>query len=112
MALQELEIEQNVKSMAWCRLHPLRQQRKFGVKEWVKKHLQSLARVLVQLVGKEATALPGIIGSIVSWLLNLLAKTVGWLAKNLRAAALAVGGILFVAARDWLDSPERKPKTE
>ena len=75
---------------------------KGGIKEWVKKHLQSLGRVLAKLAGKAAGALPGIIGSIVSWLLNLLAKTAGWLAENLWAVVLAFGGLLLVAAREWI----------
>ena len=50
---------------------------KGGLKEWTKKHLQALGRMLAQLAGKAAAALPGLIGSIVSWLLNLVSKTVG-----------------------------------
>ena len=73
-----------------------------GVKEWVKKHLQSLGRLLGNLAGKAAAALPGIIGSVVSWLLTLLAKTTGWLAENLWAVVVAVGSLLLVAARGWL----------
>ena len=41
---------------------------KSGLKEWVEKHLQALVRTLADLAGKAAAALPGIIGSIVSWL--------------------------------------------
>ena len=52
---------------------------KGNLKEWVKKHLQALA----SLAGKAAAVLPGIIGSIVSWVLNTLGKTVTWLAENL-----------------------------
>ena len=73
---------------------------KGGVKEWLKKHLQSLGRILAKLAGKAAAALPGIIGSIVSWLLSLLGKTAVWLAGNLWAVLLAVGGLLLVAARE------------
>ena len=75
---------------------------KGGIREWVKKHLQSLGRVLAKLAGKAAGALPGIIGSIVSWLLNLLAKTAGWMAENLWAVVLSFGGLLLVAAREWI----------
>lgn len=75
---------------------------KGGLKEWVKKHLQALGHALAKLAGKAAAALPGIIGSLVSWLLNLLAKTTGWLAENLWALVLTVGGLLLVAARGWL----------
>ena len=75
---------------------------KAGLKEWTKKHLQALGRMLAQLAGKAAAALPGIIGSIVSWLLNLLSKTAGWLAGNLWALVVAIGGLLLVFAREWL----------
>ena len=40
---------------------------KSGLKEWVKKKLQALGRALVNLAGKAAAALAGIIGSIISW---------------------------------------------
>ena len=75
---------------------------KAGLKEWTKKHLQALGRMLAQLAGKAAAALPGIIGSIVSWLLNLLSKTAGWLAGNLWALVVAIGGLLLVFARERL----------
>ena len=52
---------------------------KDNLKEWVKKHPQALAN----LAGKAAAALPVIIGSIVSWLLDTLGKTATWLAVNL-----------------------------
>ena len=81
---------------------------KGGAKEWLKKHLQSLGRILAKLDGKAAAALPGIIGSIVSWLLSLLGKTAVWLSSNLWAVLLAVGGLLLVAAREWL--LPKKPK--
>ena len=81
---------------------------KGGVKEWLKKHLQSLGRILAKLAGKAAAALPGIIRSIVSWLLSLLRKTAVWLSSNLWAVLLAVGGLLLVAAREWL--LPKKPK--
>ena len=75
---------------------------KAGLKEWAKKHFQALGRMLAQLAGKAAAALPGIIGSIVSWLLNLLSKTAGWLAGNLWALVVAIGGLLLIFAREWL----------
>ena len=81
---------------------------KGGAKEWIKKQLQSLGRILAKLAGKAAAAFPRIIGSIVSWLLSLLGKTAVWLSSNLSAVLLAVGGLLLVAAREWLLS--KKPK--
>ncbi len=86
---------------------------KGGVREWIKKNLQSLGRVLAKLASKAATTLPGIIGSIVSWLLTLLGKTAGWLAKNLWAIVVVVGGLLLVAAHEWLVAElPKKPKHE
>ena len=75
---------------------------KGGLREWVKKYLHALGRVLAKLAAKAGAALPGIIGSVVGWLLNLLSKTAGWLASNLWALMLAVGSILIITAREWL----------
>jgi hypothetical protein len=71
---------------------------KGGLREWAKKTLQALGRILAKLAGKAAAALPGIIGSIVSWLLGTLGKAAGWLAEHMWALAVAVGGLLFLAA--------------
>ena len=79
-----------------------------GVKEWIKKHLQALGRALANLAGTAAAALPGIIGSIVSWLLSTLGKAATWLADNVWALVIGVGALLLVAARDWLS--QRQPK--
>ena len=73
-----------------------------GLKEYIKKHLQALGRALAKLAGKAAAALPGIIGSIVSWLLTLLGKTAGYFAENIWAMVLAVGGLLLIAAKNYL----------
>ena len=75
---------------------------KGGLREWVKKHLKSLGRLLARSAGKAAAALPGIIGSIVSWLLGTLGKAAGWLAEHVWALAVAAGGLLFLAAREFL----------
>ena len=81
---------------------------KGGVKEWIKKHLQALGRALASLAGKAAAALPGIIGSIVSWLLSALGKAATWLADNVWALVIGVGALLFTTARDRLS--QRQPK--
>ena len=83
---------------------------KSGVKEWVKKQLQALGRLLVKLAGKALDALPGIIGSVVSWLLSTASKAVGWLAEHTWAIFVAIGGLLLIAAREWLT--KHKPKGE
>ncbi|CAG2222572.1 unnamed protein product [Mytilus edulis] len=48
--------------------------------------------------GKLAAALPGIIGSIVSWLLSATKDVVNWFANNLWALLILVVGLLFTAA--------------
>ena len=40
------------------------------IKDWIKKQLSNLGKLLAKLAGKAAEALPGIIGAIVSWLLS------------------------------------------
>lgn len=82
---------------------------KGGIREWAKKTLQALGRALANLAGKAAAALPGIIGSIVSWLLSTLGKAASWLADHLWAIVLAVGGLLLMSAQEWLTKkPQRR----
>ena len=56
-----------------------------GVREWVKKHLKAVSLLLGKLADKALAALPGIIGSIISWVLNRATEVVGWLSQNLWA---------------------------
>ena len=76
---------------------------KEGVKDWVKKQLQNLARLLANLAGKAAAALPGVIGSIVSWLLSATGKVVNWFGNNLWALVVLVVGFLYAAAKEWIN---------
>ena len=64
-------------------------------KSWIKKQLEKFANALKKLGISAVGALPGVIGSILSWILNLLSKTVGWLAENLWALFLSVGAIIY-----------------
>ena len=41
-----------------------------GLKEWVRSKLKALASLLGKLGMKAAEALPGVIGGIISWILN------------------------------------------
>ena len=75
---------------------------KGSLREWAKKTLQALGRALAKLAGKAAEALPGIIGSIVSWLLSTLGKAASWMAENLWAMVIAISGLLLVTAREWI----------
>ena len=66
-----------------------------GVKEWLRNKLKALASLLGRLGMKAAEALPGIIGAIISWVLNRAKEVVGWLSLNLWALAVGVGGLLY-----------------
>ena len=78
-----------------------------GVKEWVKKQLHNLAKLLANLAGKAAAALPGIIGAIVSLLLSATGKVVNWFGNNLWAVVVLVVGLLYAAAKEYI-SKSRK----
>ena len=80
---------------------------KEGVKDWVKKQLQNLARLLANLAGKAAAALPGVIGSIVSWLLSATGKVVNWFGNNLWALVVLVAGLLYAAAKEWINKSHK-----
>ena len=71
-------------------------------KSEVERHLQALVRALANLAGKAAAALPGIIGSIVSWLLSTLERLRLGSQKICGPLVIAVGTLLLVAARDSL----------
>ena len=48
-----------------------------GLKEWMRSKLKALALLLGQLGINAAEALPGIIGGIISWILNRAKDVVG-----------------------------------
>ena len=81
---------------------------KGGIKEWVKRQLNAIKRLLSRLAEKAAAALPGIIGSVVSWLLSTIGKAVGWLAENTWALIVGAVGLLAIAARDYISRPRQK----
>ena len=53
-----------------------------GLKEWIRNKLKALASLLGRLGVKAAEALPGIIGDIISWVLNRAKEVVGWVSQN------------------------------
>ena len=67
-----------------------------GVKEWLRNKLKALATLLGRLGMKAAEALPGIIGVIISWVLNRAADVVGWVSQNLWTLVAGVGGLLYM----------------
>ena len=59
--------------------------KKGGAREWIKNKLKA----------KAGAALPGIIGSIISWILNRAKEVVGWLSNNLWALITGVGVLIY-----------------
>ena len=66
-----------------------------GLKEWVRKKLKALASLLGKLGMKAAEGLPGIIGRIISWILNRAKDVVGWVSQNLWALVVGIGGLIY-----------------
>ena len=66
-----------------------------GLKKWVRNKLKALALLLGKLGMKAAEALPGIIGGIISWILNRAKDVVGWVSKNLWALVVGIGGLIY-----------------
>ena len=66
-----------------------------GLKEWVRNKLKALALLLGKLGIKAAEALPGIIGGIISWILNRAKDVVGWVSQNLWALVVGIGGLIY-----------------
>ena len=53
-----------------------------GLKAWIRNKLKVLASRSGRLGIKAAEALPGIIGGIISWILNRVKDVVGWVLQN------------------------------
>ena len=53
-----------------------------GLKEWIRSKLKALTSLLGRLGMKAAEALPGIIGGIISWILNRAKDVVGWVSQT------------------------------
>ena len=62
---------------------------------WVRSKLKALASLLGRLGIKAAEALPGIIGGIISWILNRAKDIVGWVSQNLWALVVGIGGLIY-----------------
>ena len=66
-----------------------------GLKEWIRNKLKALASLPGKLGVKAAEALPGITGSIISWVLNKAMDVVGWASQNLWALVVGIGGLIY-----------------
>ena len=68
--------------------------KKGGAREWIKDKLKALSQLLGKLADKALASLPGIIGSIHSWILNRAKEVVGWLSQNLWALITGIGVLI------------------
>ena len=69
--------------------------KKGGAREWIKNKLKALSQLLGKLADKALASLPGIIGSIISWILNRAKEVIGWLSQNLWALTTGVGVLIY-----------------
>ena len=69
--------------------------KKGGAREWIKNKLKALSQLLGKLADKALASLPGIIGSIISWILNKAKEVIGWLSQNLWALITGVGVLIY-----------------
>ena len=66
-----------------------------GAREWIKNKLKSLSQLLGKLADKALASLPGIIGSIISWILNRAKEVIRWLSQNLWALITGIGVLIY-----------------
>ena len=57
--------------------------------------MKALSQLPGKLVDKALASLPGIIGSIISWILNIAKEVIGWLSQNLWALITSVGVLIY-----------------
>ena len=69
--------------------------KKGGAREWIKNKLKALSQLLGKLADKVLASLPGVIGSILSWILNRAKEVIGWLSQNLWALITGVGVLIY-----------------
>ena len=69
--------------------------KKGGAREWIKNKLKALSQLLGKLADKMLASLPGIIGSILSWILNRAKEVIGWLSQSLWAIITGVGVLIY-----------------
>ena len=69
--------------------------KKGGAREWIKNKLKALSQLLGRSADKALASLPGIISSILSWILNRAKEVIGWLSQNLWALITGVGVLVY-----------------
>ena len=65
------------------------------MKEWIRNKCKALELLPGRLGVKAAESLPGIIGAIISWILNRAAEIEDWVSQNPWVLILGIGGLLY-----------------
>ena len=65
------------------------------IKGWIKEQLRNIANLLLKLADKMVIALPGIIGSVVSFVLKAASTAVGFISEHLWLLVVALVGLLY-----------------
>ena len=68
----------------------------------VKSALKKIAKMLLYLESKIGVAIPSILGSLLSWLINFLSKTASWLASNTWVLMVSLISLIFLAVKNYL----------
>ena len=63
--------------------------------EWIRNKLKALSSLLERLGMQAAEAFPGIIGVVLSWILNRAADVVSWVSQSLWALVIGIGVLLY-----------------
>ena len=66
-----------------------------GIKGWIKEQLRNIANLLLRLADKMLIALPGIIGSVVSFVLKAASTAVGFISEHLWILIVVLVGLLY-----------------
>ena len=66
-----------------------------GAREWIKNKLKALSQLLGKLADKALASPLGIIGSIISWILNRAKEMDGWLSQNLWALITGIRFLIY-----------------
>ena len=66
-----------------------------GIKGWIKQQLRNMANLLSKVADKMLIALPGIIGSVVSFVLKAASTAVGFISEHLWILIVALVGLLY-----------------
>ena len=80
-----------------------------GIKGWIKQQLQKIANLLSKVADKMLIALPGIIGSVVSFILKAASTAVGFISEHLWLLIVALVGLLYNYLSSSLSSSLSQP---